>query len=248
MIRAVIVDDEPLSRRAIRQLLARHPDVEITGECCDGVEATEAVRALRPDVLFLDVRIPEVSGIDVARARGGGRSAPLVVFVTAFDQFALPAFETDAVDYLTKPVTEDRFDVTLGRVRDRLDMRARLLAATPVPRRFTDRLIARVRDREIVIPTGAIEYVEADDVYAAVHVAGGRHLVRASLDALQQELDPHRFVRVHRSYIVAIDRIAAVRQVGHGQRALLLTTGVTIPVSRRRRREVGERVRNRRGP
>jgi two-component system LytT family response regulator len=231
-IRTLVVDDEPLSRRALRQLLARHADVEIVGECEDGLEARDALRALEPDVVFLDIRMPELSGLDVARQRGPS-ALPYIVFVTAFDEFALPAFEVEAVDYVTKPLTEDRFDAALARVRERL----RVLAAaertpdlTPV---YTDRLVARVRDRDVIISAADIDYIEADDVYAAVHANGKRLLVRMPLDALEASLDPARFTRVHRSYIVAVSRVAAIRRASSGKE-ICLRDGTSLPLSRRR--------------
>ncbi len=245
MIRTLIVEDEPLSRRALRQLIARHPDVEIVGECGDGVEAEAALETLELDLLLLDVRMPERSGLDVARSRGSGRSAPLVVFVTAFDQFAVPAFETEAVDYLTKPVTEERFDATLRRVREQLELR-RLASGAELGARYVDRLVTRVRDRELLIPTDSVDYIAADDVYAAVHAAGRRHLVRVSLDMLETRLDPAAFLRVHRSYIVRLDRVTAVRALPGGRRALVLASGATVPVSRRRRATIDRALARRR--
>jgi two-component system LytT family response regulator len=240
-IRALIVDDEPLSRRALRQLLSRHADADIVGECRDAFEAEVALRDAHPDVVFLDVRMPERSGLDVARARNDHGSAPLIVFVTAFEEFALPAFETEAIDYLTKPVTEERFDAAFRRVRERLALQARAssLSATTSPApRYADRLVARVRDRDVIIPASQIDYIAADDVYATVHARGTAYTIRSSLDALGRILDPSRFVRVHRSYIVQFDRVTAVRQLPGGHRALVLTTGASLPVSRRRRHEI----------
>jgi two-component system LytT family response regulator len=240
-IRALIVDDEPLSRRALRQLLSRHPDADIVGECRDAFEAEAALRDAHPDVVFLDVRMPERSGLDVARARNDHGSAPLIVFVTAFEEFALPAFETEAIDYLTKPVTEERFDAAFRRVRERLDLQARAAshsATTSPAARYANRLVARVRDRDVIIPASQIDYIAADDVYATVHARGTAYTIRSSLDALGRILDPARFVRVHRSYIVQFDRVAAVRQLPGGHRALVLTTGASLPVSRRRRHEI----------
>jgi two-component system, LytTR family, response regulator len=244
-IRALIVDDEPLSRRALRQLLSRHPDADIVGECRDAFEAETALRDTHPDVVFLDVRMPERSGLDVARARNehGNEhgSAPLIVFVTAFEEFALPAFETEAIDYLTKPVTEERFDAAFRRVRERLDLMARaesLDASTSPAARYADRLVARVRDRDVIIPVTQIDYIAADDVYATVHARGTAFTIRSSLDALGRILDPSFFVRVHRSYIVQFDRVTAVRQLPGGHRALVLSTGASLPVSRRRRHEI----------
>lgn len=225
-MRALIVDDEPLSRRAMRQLLRAHADVEIIGECRDAIEARDEIAATRPDVVFLDIRMPGLSGLELAASRP--RPRPLVVFVTAYESYALPAFDVDAVDYVDKPVVQARLDRAVQRVRERL-------ATTEPPR--AEHLTARVRDRDVLIRVDAVEYIEADDVYAAVHSGGRCYLVRRSLDALERDLDS-RFLRVHRSYIVRLDRISAIRQLGGGKRELVLSTGAAIPVSRRRWDEV----------
>jgi len=223
IVRALIVDDEPLSRRAVRQLLAAHPDVEVVGECFDAIEARDAVERLNPDVVFLDIRMPGQSGLDFAATRK--RPAPLLVFVTAFERYALDAFDVEPVDYLTKPVVQERLDRALQRVRERL------AASHPTP--ATQHITVRVRDRELLVRLDDVDFIEADDVYAAVVTAGRRHLVRRSLDVLARELDA-RFLRVHRSYLVPLHRIAAVRLRPGGRRELVLTTGDAIPVSRRR--------------
>lgn len=233
MIRALIADDEELSRRALRQLLSRHADVDIVAECRDGDEARTAVASLHPDLALLDVRMPLGTGLEVARERWNG-DRPIIVFVTAFDQFALPAFDVEAADYLTKPLSEARFDAMLERVRRRLSVRqipARAAARAAVP------LVARVGTADLVIPLESVDYIEADDVYAAVVARGKRQLVRTSLDALEQTLDPLVFVRVHRSYIVRVDRVAALRRRG-ARVELVLTSGAIVPVSRRRRAAV----------
>lgn len=224
-IRAFIVDDEPLSRRAVRQLLARHDDVVVAGEFGDAITAREALRGERPDVLFLDVRMPALSGLELAQDTD--ETLPLVVFVTAFDEFALPAFEVDAVDFLRKPITQQRFDDAVDRVRERIRL---LAAARPA---YLARLVARVRNQDVVIPIDDVDYIEADDVYAGVHAKGRRHLVRTPLDVLEGRLDPSRFVRVHRSYIVAMKSVTAIRRSG-ARSELVLRDGVVLPVSRRR--------------
>ncbi len=223
-MRAVIADDEPLSRRVVQQLLARHADVRVVAECGDGDAVRDAIAHHRPDVVFLDIRMPVASGLDVARARDA-RTGPLVVFVTAYDEFALPAFDVDAVDYLTKPLVEDRFDAALARVRDRLAGR----------RVYAAHLTARIGARDVIIPLETVEYIEADDVYAAIVANGRRHLLRTSLDALERSLDPGAFARVHRSYIVRIDGIREIRRDESGSATLLTARGGVIPVSRRRR-------------
>jgi two-component system, LytTR family, response regulator len=242
VIRALIADDEALSRRALQQLLARHDDVEIIAECRDGAEARQAIARLAPDVAFLDIRMPVETGIDLARARGD-RSRTLVVFVTAFDEFALPAFDADAADYITKPLTEARFDEALERVRVRVKLlRDAARATTALEARdgagFASHLVARTGTTDVVIPLDSIDYIEADDVYAAVVARNKRQLVRTPLDALERTLDPRYFTRIHRSYIVRIDRVVAVRRRARGGAELLLAGGKTLPVSRRRRARV----------
>jgi two-component system LytT family response regulator len=241
VIRALIADDEALSRRLVHQLLERHTDVVIVAECADGEEAREAIMNHEPDVVFLDIRMPLESGLDVARAREP-RTGPFVVFVTAYDRFALPAFETDAADYLTKPLTEERFDAALNRVRDRLRERRHaqryehsLSSGEKEEQRFASHLVSRVGSRDVIIALDTIDYIEADDVYAAVIARGRRHLVRTPLDALERALDPAAFVRIHRSYIVRLDRVLEIRRDKRGAPELVLDGGVCLPVSRRRR-------------
>lgn len=232
MIRALIADDEALSRRLVHQMLERHADVAIVGECADGAETRESIASLKPDVVFLDIRMPIESGLDVARGRAAA-TGPLVVFVTAFDKFALPAFETDAVDYLTKPLTEERFDAMLGRVRERLRLKRLAASAGQSETPHVSHLVSRVGTRDLIIPLETIDYIEADDVYAAVVASGKRLLVRTPLDALEHSLDPSVFSRVHRSYIVRLDRVREVRRANGAE--LVLADGTVLPVSRRRR-------------
>jgi two-component system LytT family response regulator len=236
VIRALIADDEALSRRLVHQLLDRHDDVLIVAECADGEAAREALVTHEPDVVFLDIRMPVESGLDVARSRET-RTGPFIVFVTAYDQFALPAFETDAVDYLTKPLTEERFDATLGRVRERLRLRRQDQQRDERrdERRYAPHLVTRIGTRDVIIPLDTIDYVEADDVYAAVFARGRRHLVRTPLDVLERTLDPALFARIHRSYIVRLDRVTEVRRERASGPEIVLDGGITLPVSRRRR-------------
>ena len=234
MIRALVVDDEPLSRRAVRQMCARHADVTVVAECRNGEEALSVLRQAVVDVVFLDVKMPGLTGFDVARQRTRAQ-LPLVVFVTAYQEFALPAFDSDAIDYLTKPLNPARFERALDRVRAALELRS---SSPPVAAREGGRfqgLVARLRDRDVFLPSESIEYIAADDVYAAVHSDAGVHLIRQSLDLLEERLDPSVFVRVHRSYIARIDHVVAVRRGEHGQRTLVMRSGAEVPVSRRRR-------------
>jgi len=241
VIRAIIADDEALSRRLVHQLLERHTDVAIVAECADGEETRDAIATHEPDVVFLDIRMPVESGLDVARSRVP-RTGPFVVFVTAYDRFALPAFEADAADYLTKPLTEERFDAALERVRSRMRERQHarryeeIVSSNGAPEpRYVPHLVSRVGTRDLIISLDGVEYIEADDVYAAVIAGGRRHLVRTPLDALERSLDPSMFVRIHRSYIVRLDRVTEIRRDKKSGPELVLDSGVSLPVSRRRR-------------
>ena len=241
----MIAEDEPMLRAMLRARLAEAwPDLCIVAEAANGAEALAEFSVHRPDVAFLDIRMPLETGLDVARHREH-RARTLVVFVTAFDKFALPAFETDAVDYLTKPLTESRLVATLDRVRERVETRRNAErfvegagASVDEPAAYPSRLVTRVGLTDVVIPIETIDYIQADDVYAAVVSRAKRQLVRAPLDTLEQSLDPRVFVRVHRSYIVRIDRVVALRRRPRGGAELVVEGGAVLPVSRRRRARV----------
>jgi two-component system LytT family response regulator len=236
-LRAVIVDDEPLSRRAMRQLLDARGDVEVIAECGDAMSAEACLDGA--DVVFLDVLMPRRSGLELAR-RLPNAGPPFVVFVTAYDEYAVPAFEAEALDYLPKPVAADRLAKTISRVRDRLRSATSGSdsdgATSPAPR---DQLLTRVGDRDVVIAVADIDCIEADGVYAGVIVADRRFLVRSSLDALERTLPSASFLRVHRSWIVPRDRIVSVRRSPKGtHREIVLRSGAVVPVSRRRQAQV----------
>jgi two-component system LytT family response regulator len=249
-IRAIIADDEPLARRGIRQLLAPHGDFTIVAESRNGSEAVLALRELKPDLLFLDVQMPGLDGFDVLREIGADLM-PAVIFVTAYDQFAVRAFETHALDYLVKPLEEARFSQALEHMRDRL----RSAKAVDLSRKLAALLAARDQERDkqrIVVPTAKgdliidadeVDWIEADDYYAAIHAGQGRHLVRESLASLEQRLDATRFIRVHRSAIVNIDRVRELRNE-RAETQLLLTSGARVPVSRRRHSQVVRALRH----
>ena len=261
-IRVLLVDDEPLARRGLRQLAAAHPDLAVVGEAGDGREALDLLAALAPDVVFLDVQMPELDGFGVLRAAVAARGAerlPAVVFVTAYDEFAVRAFEAHALDYLVKPVTAARFAVAMERARDRL----RSADALALARQLGALLAGQERQagpppgagapaapRRLVLPTGGgelvldadeIDWIQADDYYAAVHALRRRHLVRESLASLAERLDPARFVRVHRSAVVNLDRVRELRV--EGDAAVILRDGTRVPVSRRRREQVAAQLR-----
>ncbi len=253
-VRVLIVDDEPLARRGVRQLLAGYPEFVVAGESRDGREALRALATLTPDLVFLDVQMPGLDGLGVIRAHGAERM-PLTVFVTAHDAFAVQAFEAYAIDYLVKPLSEARFRTTMARVRERLRLQdavqlagrlsALLGAGAPEPRppRPTSTGGAAIpvpTDRgELLLDPGEIAWIEADDYRARIHCHGRTHLVRASLSALMARLDPAAFVRVHRSAIVRLDHVREWRTGGEDREAtVVLRDGTAIPVSRRRLAEV----------
>lgn len=260
-LRAVVVDDEPLSRRAMRQLLDPRADVEVVAEyaSAEGLDATLG----QADVLFLDVEMPARSGLDLARtladARGGagrGGGPPFVVFVTAFDEYAVPAFDACAVDYLTKPVTPARLDRAMARLHARVAAAAALderrqqsgtSSPSPpmrAPSAAPPTLVARVGVREIILPLADVTLLEAEGVYTAVHAGGRRHLVRRSLDELERALGPAAFLRVHRSYLVRRSAVVEARLgAAARRRELVLASGTAVPVSRRRRAAVARALR-----
>jgi two-component system LytT family response regulator len=243
-----VADDEPLARRGVRQLLAPHADMTVVGESRNGADTLRALDALEPDLLFLDVQMPEMDGFAVLRARGAHRM-PVVVFVTAHDRFAVQAFEAHAIDYLVKPLHVERFEAALDRVRERLrlveaaDLASRLTALLAAERaqrekQGIERLVVSVASDELVIPVAEIDWIGADDYYAQLHVGAKCYLLREPLSSLEMRLDPSRFARVHRAAIVQLERVRELR----GDVAVL-RDGSHIPVSRRRRGVLERRLR-----
>jgi two-component system LytT family response regulator len=231
-IRIAIVDDEPLARRGIRQLLEPHADVVIAGEASNGPDAVRLLRRMTPDLVFLDIQMPELGGFEVLE-RIEPAARPVVVFVTAYDTFAVRAFDSYAVDYLVKPVVESRFREALQRARERLDQR------TGAARR----IVIATSGSDLVLDLSEIGWVEADDYYAAIHAGGRRHLVRESLASLEQRLDGASFVRVHRSALVSLGMVREIRARATGESVVVLRDGTELPLSRRRREHVAKALR-----
>jgi two-component system LytT family response regulator len=228
-IRAVVVDDEALARDRLRRLLAAHADVAIVAECGDGRAAIAAVRDHRPDLLLLDVQMPEVDGFAVLAAIGAD-AVPALVFVTAYDRHAVRAFEAEAIDYLVKPFDAARLARALDRVRRRDgELRARLDALLARP---PARLPVRVGERIELLDVDEVDYVVAEGNYVAVHARGRAHLVRDTLSAMARRLDPRRFVRIHRSRIVRVDRVRAIEPLFHGEYCLTLADGTRLTSAR----------------
>ena len=237
--RVLVVDDEPLARALVRVLLEREGGTRLVGECGGG-EAEEEVRRTRPDILFLDVQMPDVDGFEVLERLGPDRP-PVVVFVTAYDRYAVRAFEVHAVDYLLKPVDAGRFAEALRHARARLAGRGRengdagLDALLQARGRYPSRLLVPARGRTLVVEVAAIDWIEATDYYASIHAGAQTHLLRETMAELERVLDPARFFRVHRSAIVNLERVREIRPLFRGDSDLLLTTGARVRLSRTRR-------------
>jgi two-component system LytT family response regulator len=243
-IRAAIVDDEPLARLRIRNLLSEEPDVSIVAECANGKDAIETLEESPPDLLFLDIQMPEIDGFDVLQAIGVDR-VPVVIFVTAYDQFALRAFEAHALDYLLKPFDDERFGAALQRARERirqhqggdLDRRLQtLLENVRGEHSYLRRLVVPSGHRSIFVRTEHIDWIEAERNYVRLHVGGKAHLLRENITRMAATLDPDMFCRIHRSTIVNVDRIQSVEPLFHGEYQLTLHDGTKLTSGRSYRR------------
>ena len=239
-IRTLIVDDEPLGRERIRMLLQDDPEVLLVGECKDGHEAVEAIKAQQPDLVFLDVQMPELDGLGVIRTIGIAHM-PAVIFVTAFDEYAVHAFEVHALDYLLKPFDIERFAEAFERaaelIRHRqktdLDRRlARLLDDLKPAAKGLERLMIKTQQRIYFIRTDEVDWIEAAGNYVRLHVGGKTHLLRQTMNALERQLDPNRFLRIHRSTIVNIDRVRDLHRMFNGEYEVRLYDGTTLTLSR----------------
>jgi two-component system LytT family response regulator len=246
-IRALIVDDEPLARRRIRRMLARHPDVEIVGDCATGREAIAVIRKQPPDLVFLDVQMPEFDGFAVLEAISAD-AMPLVIFVTAHDQYAVRAFKVHALDYLLKPFDRQRFDEALQHARTRLtsdhrDINRRALALLEELRAQSshmERMVIKAGGRAFFLKTDEIDWVEAEGKYVRLHVGKESYLVREAISTLESQLDPKKFLRIHRSTIVNIDRVRELQPWFHNEYRVILRDGTELMLSRSCRKRLSE--------
>lgn len=232
-IRALIVDDEPLARSNIVVLLREHPEIAIIGECGSGSEALGEIRVTKPDLLFLDVQMPECDGFDVLEMLGNDWPAA-VIFVTAYDRYALRAFEAGALDYLLKPFDNSRFELALARAKQRIGGYG--------GRRKLERMVVKSAGEICFVRILDIDWIEAADYYSCLHVGSKNHLLRRSLADLEQELDPNQFCRVHRSGIVNLDRVRSLRVQADGEYEVALENGARVRLSRRYRKELESRM------
>lgn len=252
---AVVIDDEPLARERLRWLIEQSQDVELAEACADGPSGVQAIQREKPDVVFLDVQMPGMDGFDVV-SKVGAHNMPFTVFVTAFDHHAVRAFDARAIDYLLKPFSDARFEEAVARVRERITG-AKLMTFTSqlasllqgVPRQppelvmeegaqYLDRVAVRMGDKVRIIPTKTIDWIEAEGVYVRLHVSADSLLLRSPMHALETRLDPRRFVRIHRSTIVNIERVKELREQDKGDYAVLLQDGTRLRLSRSRRRNL----------
>ena len=247
-IRALIVDDEPLARRKIRRMLARDHAVEVVGECSSGREAIGAIKSLSPDLLFLDVQMPEIDGFAVLDGLLP-EQVPMTIFVTAFDQYALKAFEFYALDYLLKPFDRVRFDKALGRAKERFfnDPRANLSQQTlallqelKAQTSHADRLVVKSGGRAFFLRTDEIDWIEAEGKYVRLHVGKESYLLREAIGTIEAQLDPRKFPRIHRSTIVNIDRVQELQTWFHNEYRVILDDGTELILSRSCRKRLGE--------
>jgi two-component system LytT family response regulator len=246
-LRVLLADDEPIALRGLERLLRESPGVEVVRACRNGDEALEAIVTQRPDVAFLDIAMPGMSGVTLVRALEP-RQRPAIVFVTAFDRFAIDAFDLHAVDYLLKPFDEERFATALARVRERLtrrdDSAARLdalLQSFEQKKSGIDRLAVKDGEKVLLVPLPEVDWFEAQDNYVRIHAGARRHLVRMTMRHLERQLDG-RFARIHRSVIVNLEHVRELKPLPHGEYQVLLANGTKLTLSRSYREAVLARV------
>jgi two-component system LytT family response regulator len=238
-LRAVIVDDEDLARAIVREFLSHAPDIEIAAECSNGFEAVKVIGEVKPDLLFLDVQMPKLDGFEVLELID---ESPAVIFTTAYDSYAMKAFDAHAVDYLLKPFSAERFQTALERARQRLrensnpdisrGAAADLAAAARPPSQYAERLVVKDGAKVTIIPLEKLDYVEAQDDYVALHSQKKSYLKQQTISSLEASLDPQHFVRIHRSCIVNVERIARIEPYTKDSRVAVLNDGTQLPVSR----------------
>ena len=250
-IRVLVADDELPARQRLIDLLQRDEQIASIAEAADGETAVEMIQSQHPDVLFLDVQMPELDGLGVIDAVGAAQM-PLTVFVTAYDQHAIRAFESNALDYLLKPFSDERFEATMVRVKSRLDERnlkefgqrvMKMVSSAPVaPERRLDRLVVKSGGTTRFIRVIDIDWIEAAGVYVTLHVGGKELLYRAALNDLAEKLDPRRFVRVHRSALINIESVLQLEPISHGEFEAVLRDGSRTRVSRTYRGQLEKRL------
>lgn len=243
-IRTIVIDDEPLAREKLRGFLEAEPDFEVIAECRDGAEAVETIQREKPDLVFLDVQMPESNGFEVLEQLDPD-SLPTVIFVTAYDQYALRAFDVHAVDYLLKPFDRERFQETLSRVRERRELgvaRAKLQALLEERTRYPERLEVRTSGRVVLVRPEEIVWVDAAGNYVKIHTETETLTLRETMARLEKRLHPKRFLRIHRSTIVNVDHIRELQQQFHGDYVVVLKSGQRLTLSRSYREKMQDHL------
>ena len=232
-IRAVIVDDEELARQVLRELIAPHPEIELIAECANGFEAVKVIGEHKPDLLFLDIQMPKLNGFEVLELTG---TEMAIVFTTAYDEYALKAFDVHAIDYLLKPFGADRFETALRTAKQRIGGSpapiAELAQASRAPGEFADRIVVRDGAKVTIIPTDKIDYIEAQDDYVGIASEGKKHLKQQTIGSLEAALDPRTFLRIHRSYILNVERMSKIEPYSKDSKVAVLKDGTQLPISR----------------
>jgi two-component system LytT family response regulator len=234
-IRALVVDDESLARRNLTVLLRRDPDIESVAECGSGLEAIQEIRKSKPHLVFLDVQMPECGGFDVLELLGSDLP-PTIIFVTAYEEYALRAFEAGALDYLLKPFDDTRFDRALNRAKDKL------AHFTPSQSQPTQRLVVKSRDQVLFLNVTDIDWIEAAGYYACLHAGSDTHIMRRTLSDLERDLGDEKFIRIHRSIIVNLERIRGMELQDGGEYEVVLKSKVRLRLSRRFRKRLENRM------
>ena len=257
-IKTIIADDEPLAREKIRNLLEQDPDIELIGECADGIETVTAIRNQQPDLVFLDVQMPELDGFGVLKALRDS-NLPTFIFVTAYDQYALRAFEVHALDYLLKPFDRERFQKALQRAKEHIrkekagEVNEKLLTlledlksekSNNHERKYLDRLVIKAGGRVTFLKTEEIDWIEAAGNYIRLYIGKDSHLLRDTMNNIQTKLDPEKFLRIHRSTILKIDRIKELQPWYHGEYVVTLENGKQLTSSRSYRHQLGKLLEN----
>jgi two-component system, LytTR family, response regulator len=251
-IRALIVDDEHLARKKLRTLLEQEPDIEIVGECSNGHKAISSIQKLSPDLLFLDIQMPGMDGFSILETVGPER-IPAVIFVTAYDQYALRAFDVHALDYLLKPFDKERFQTALDRARAIMDREINsdlnqrlqaLLKDIKTEKKYLERLVIKSGGRVFFLKVEEIDWIDAADNYVHLHIGNESHLLRETMSGLETKLDPTKFLRIHRSTIVNIERIKELRPSFHGEYTVILRNGTQLTLSRSYRDKMHELLGN----
>jgi two-component system, LytTR family, response regulator len=255
-IKTLIVDDEPLARKAIRLMLKHDAEIEIVGECDNGQSAVELIHTHKPDLVFLDIQMPEMNGFEVLETVGARKMPAVVIFVTAYDEYAIHAFEVNALDYLLKPFSDERFEKALQRAKSQLaqreinDLSQKLIALVgdykeePPPNKqvsksdYTSRFMIKSGGRISFVKVDEIDWIEAADYYVKLHTGRKSHLIRETMNVLEKKLDPRAFIRIHRSTIVNIERIKELQPHFNGDYIVLLNDGTELKLSRTRREQL----------